>query len=335
MSKGSDRSLAVLLLDNSAPVRVDDQDALLQAEAVERALVALGYSCERAYLSPSVVDAMARLQQLAPTLVFNLVESMGGVGGRLHLGAALVEALGLRVSGTGSGALATSTDKVLAKRVLRGAGLATPDWRTRKPAHDGSRWILKPVDEDASLGIGPENVSADTHALARLAALRVQTHGGRWFYERYVDGREFNVALLERNGSFEALPAAEILFDAFEPGRPRIVDYAAKWDPSAWAYSNTPRTFEFPAAGDHELINTITAQALRSAAAFGLRGYARVDLRVDRAGHAWVLEVNPNPCLSADAGFVAAAEQAGLSMIDVIERIVIACGAPTPTPIAA
>ena len=66
MSKSSERTLAVLLLDNCAPARVDDQDALMQAQAVERALAALGYSCERVYLSPSVVDAMARLQQLAP-----------------------------------------------------------------------------------------------------------------------------------------------------------------------------------------------------------------------------------------------------------------------------
>jgi D-alanine-D-alanine ligase len=319
----------VLLLDDPAPLRVDDQDALAQAQVVERALAELGYGHERVYLSPSVVDAMARLQQLAPVLVFNLVESIAGVGGRLPLAAALVEALRLAVSGSGCGALAASTDKVMAKRVLRGAGLATPDWRTRQPPHDGSRWILKPVDEDASLGIAPENVSADTAALARLASERVRSHGGRWFFERYVDGREFNVALLEGARGFEALPVAEIRFDAFAPGRPRIVDYAAKWDPSAWAYTNTPRSFEF-APRDAELIKRIAALALRSASAFGLRGYARVDLRVDAAGHPWVLEVNANPCLSADAGFAAAAARAGISMTDVVARIVRASGAPAP-----
>lgn len=319
----------VLLLDDPAPLRADEQDALAQAALVERALGELGYAHERVYLAPSVVAAMARLEQLAPVLVFNLVESIGGVGGRLPQAAALVESLGLRVSGSGSAALAASTDKVLAKRVLRGAGLATPDWRLRQPPHDGGRWILKPVDEDASLGIGPENVSADTAALARLAADRARTHGGRWFYERYVDGREFNVALLQGAHGLDALPLAEIRFDAFAPGQPRIVDYAAKWDPSAWAWANTPRSFEF-APADSALLESITALALRSAAAFGLCGYARVDLRVDRAGHAWVLEVNANPCLSADAGFAAAAARAGISMTEVIARIVRAAGAPAP-----
>lgn len=319
----------VLLLDDPAPARVDDQDVLAQAQLVERALAELGYRHERVYLAPSVVDAMARLEQLAPALVFNLVESIAGVGGRLPLAAALVEVLRLRVSGSGSAALAASTDKVMAKRVLRGAGLATPDWRTRQPPHDGSRWILKPVDEDASLGIGPENVSADTAALARLAGERARSHGGRWFFERYVDGREFNIALLEGAHGLEALPVAEIRFDAFAPGRPRIVDYAAKWDPTAWSYANTPRSFDF-AARDGELIKTMAALALRSASAFDLRAYARVDLRVDGAGHAWVLEVNANPCLSADAGFAAAAARAGIGMTEVIARIVRASGAPAP-----
>lgn len=320
---------AVLLLDDPAPSRVDDQDVLAQARVVEQALGELGYAHERVFLAPSVVEAMACLERRAPTLVFNLVESLAGVGSRLPLAAALIEALGLRISGSGSAALAASTDKVMAKRVLLGAGLATPQWRTCQPPYDGSRWILKPVDEDASLGIGPENVSADTSALQRLAQERARSHGGRWFYERYVEGREFNIALLEGAHGFEVLPVAEIRFDAFAPGRPRIVDYAAKWDPCAWTYQNTPRRFEFPARDD-ALLERMNALALRSASAFGLRGYARVDLRVDDDGQAFVLEVNANPCLSPDAGFAAAAARAGISMSEAVARIVRACGAPAP-----
>jgi D-alanine-D-alanine ligase len=58
--------------------------------------------------------------------------------------------------------------------------------------------------------------------------------------------------------------------------------------------------------------------------AFGLSGYARVDFRVDAEGRPWVLEVNANPCLTSDAGFVAAAHQAGWSQRDVVARIVAA-----------
>ena len=54
---------------------------------------------------------------------------------------------------------------------------------------------------------------------------------------------------------------------------------------------------------------------------FRLRGYARVDLRVDESGKPWVLEINANPCISPDSGFMAAATQAGMTYNDVIERI--------------
>lgn len=327
-------ALAVLLLDDPAPARADDRDTLVQAEVVERALGELGYACRRVHLAPSYVDGAAALSRLAPVLVFNLVESMGGAGGRLHLAPALVEALGLRLTGAGSVAMAASTDKVLTKRILRGAGLATPDWRAKAPPPDGWRWIVKPVDEDASLGIGPENVSSDTAALSRLAAEREKTVGGRWFYERYVDGREFNVSLLEDGGRFTALPVAEIRFDAFASGAPRIVDYAAKWQPDTWAFSNTPRSFDLPPK-DATLVKSVTALALRSAAVLGLRGYARVDVRLDNAGRPWVLEVNANPCLSPDAGFAAAAAQAGLGMTEVVARILRAAGAPAPARAAA
>lgn len=319
----------MVLLDDPAPSRADDADTLVQAQAVEEALAQIGYECHRVFLAPGIGAAAQELAQRAPALVFNLVESIGGVGGRLHFAPALVEALGFTLSGTGSVAMAASTDKILAKRILRGAGLATPDWRTRVPRGDGHRWIVKPVDEDASLGIEPENVSNDSTTLARVLAERVRDFGGRWFFERFVDGREFNVSLLEDAKGFAALPIAEIRFDAFEHGRPRIVDFAAKWEPAAWTYANTPRSFEAPAR-DAALLKEISALALRSAAVFGLRGYARVDVRLDSAGRPWVLEVNANPCLSPDAGFVAAAEQAGLSFNQVIERIVRSAGAPVP-----
>jgi D-alanine-D-alanine ligase len=54
---------------------------------------------------------------------------------------------------------------------------------------------------------------------------------------------------------------------------------------------------------------------------FGLRGYARVDFRVDQEGNPWILEINANPCLSPDAGFAAALERAGISFPQAVERL--------------
>ena len=86
-------------------------------------------------------------------------------------------------------------------------------------------------------------------------------------------------------------------------------------------FAQTPRRFDFPDP-DRGLLETLKDLALRCWELFALRGYARVDFRVDAAGQPWVLEVNTNPCLSPDAGFLAAAARAGLSPTEVVRRIV-------------
>jgi D-alanine-D-alanine ligase len=117
------------------------------------------------------------------------------------------------------------------------------------------------------------------------------------------------------------LPPAEIEFINFATGKPRIVGHDAKWNESTMEYINTPRRFDFPLA-DRALLDELEALARRCWAAFDLHGYARVDFRVDNDGQPWILEVNANPCLSPDAGFAAALQQADLSFTDAVERII-------------
>ena len=121
----------------------------------------------------------------------------------------------------------------------------------------------------------------------------------------------------------ELLPPAEIVFDGFPPGKPRIVGYAAKWDASSFEYTHTPRRFDLPAA-DGPLVAELEGLARRAWSLFGLSGYARVDFRVDAGGRPWMLELNANPCLSEDAGFAAAAARTNLELRDVLERILAA-----------
>jgi D-alanine-D-alanine ligase len=102
---------------------------------------------------------------------------------------------------------------------------------------------------------------------------------------------------------------------------PKIVDYRAKWDETAYAYHHTPRTFDFD-PNDFPLLETLKMLSLECWKCFGLSGYARVDFRVDSANAPWVLEVNANPCLSPDAGFAAALDQAGISFETAVDRII-------------
>jgi len=307
-------------------VRADEADTRVQAAAVAAALADLGHSVRVVALG---LD-LGRLEALAaerPALVFNLVEALVGKG-QLHPAVPLaLEAFGVAYTGCPAEALLTTSSKVLAKRMMAAVGLPTPDWIEPEaiaapPRDPAARYIVKSVWEDASIGISETSVVAAA-AVAATAFERQRNFGGQWFAERYVEGREFNLSLLETADGPVVLPAAEILFVDFPPGRPHIVDYEAKWDPTSPVYHNTPRRFDLPAR-DRRLEQELNRIALAAWHLFGLKGYARVDFRVDAAGQIWVLEVNGNPCLSPDAGYAAAAARAGLSYDALIERIVAA-----------
>ncbi len=241
----------------------------------------------------------------------------------------ILDTLGILYTGAPATALYTTTNKLLAKALMRGAGLPTPDLWTA-----GARgpFIVKSVHEDASIGLDAGSVVRAAEVPARIAVQRRRL-GGAWFAERFIEGREFNVPLLEGLNGPELLPLGEMEFLGFPEAEPRIIGYAAKWDTESHAYHNTPRTFA-PRPGDEPLRQRMTALALAAWELFGLAGYARVDFRVDGAGRPWLLEVNANPCLSGDAGYVAAAAEAGLSHQDLVRRIVAAARRRAPVAAA-
>jgi D-alanine-D-alanine ligase len=132
-----------------------------------------------------------------------------------------------------------------------------------------------------------------------------------------VEGREFNVALLAEDGTLCALPIAEMRFENWPSSKPRIVGYRAKWDEGSSEAVQTTRGFGTPP----ELAAALSELALRTSELVGIKGYARVDFRVDFEGRPTILEINPNPSLDPDAGFAAAAREAGLSYESTILRI--------------
>jgi len=309
----------------------DEQDTLVQVEAVSRALRRLGWRVEPAPVTLDL-DALAkRLDRLKPAFAFNLIESLDGVGQYIHLAPTVLDQIGLPYTGCDATAILLTSHKTLAKQMLNAAGIPTPAWidggDTASKADPASRFIVKSVWEDASVGLEASSVVDGVAAARRRIAEMTARHGGAWFAEAYVDGREFNVALLESENGPEILPVGEIRFVDFPPDQPRILDYASKWDTESFAYTHTPRGFDL-APSDHVLVEQLRELALRCWRLLGLGGYARVDFRVDAAGLPYVLEVNANPCLSPDAGYPAMLERAGIGFDQAIERLVARCVAP-------
>ena len=319
----------VLILHNSVTHEstADALDILEQMDCVRAALVSHGYEAPTLAIDLKLDAAKARLKEYPPHAVFNLVEAIDDCGQLVPVATALLDHLQIPYTGCSTEGLMITGNKVLAKRWLRAHGLATADWWdgvSPVPPHPGpGRWITKPVSEDASIGMDDSSVVADfSHVPARVReqeALRKY----RWFAEQFVEGREINVALIDGPAGPEVLPIPEIEFVDYPAGKPRIVGYAAKWQEDSFECRNTVRRFVDPVS-EAGLCAELGRMALRCWDFFQLRGYARVDFRVDAAGKPWVLEVNANPCISPDAGFAAALEQAGISYADGIERIVAA-----------
>jgi D-alanine-D-alanine ligase len=327
----SPKRQAVLLYDAQAEETVspDQRDALVQAEAIGTALGELGWESMRLGFSLDFKTVMEALADAAPAFVFNLVESVGGQGRLIFLAPTLLEVLGIPYTGSGTDALYLTSNKMLAKRIMTAQGLPTPKAFSFQEAAAAAvhplegEYIVKSIWEHASLGLDENAIlrPVDSRALSDAIRARSEDSGGEWFAEAFVEGREFNISLLAGERGPEVLPHAEIRFEAFPPGKRRLVDYRAKWEEDSFEFQNTPRCFDFP-PGDRGLLDRLSDLSLRCWRIFDLRGYARVDFRVDASGRPWILEVNANPCLSPDAGLAAAAARAGLSFAVVISRIV-------------
>lgn len=322
--------MKILLLHDEVEVgaRADETDVLVQRDVVTAALAAAGHVVASAGVSLDLNATASRIRVGRPELVFNLVESIARTGRLIHLAPALFDALAVRYTGAPTDAVYVTSNKRLAKRILRGEGLPTPDAFTGAELRAGAvvppgRYLVKSVWEHGSVGIGPDSVVDVGGAAELLAAVeRLEPRcGGEAVAERFVDGREFNLSVLAGADGPEVLPAAEIQFVDWAADAPRIVDWRAKWDADSREYHATPRSFE-RGATDAGLVAELRELALRCWDVFGLRGWARVDFRVDAAGRPWILEVNTNPCLSPDAGFAAAVAEAGLTFEDAVVRIV-------------
>lgn len=308
-----------------AHARPDELDALVQLRQVGDALRQLRCPVSTQDIGLDLGSGLAALQRAGPDCVFNLVEGLNGRGELIGFVPALLESASIPFTGSGSAAINLSSHKILAKQWMRACGIATPDWlaldgqeRLAPPSARDAQWIVKSLWEHASLGLDDGAVVAGVEAVSQRIARCAQTLGGAWFAERYIDGREFNISLLERGGQPHVLPIAEMAFVDYPPGKPKIVGYAAKWDERAPEFAATQRRF---GTIDRHARQALEALARECWSSFGLRGYARVDIRLDAAAKPWVLEVNANPCLARDAGFFAAAAEEGLRFEQVVERV--------------
>ncbi len=323
--------VAIMYGDVPEGAPLDEQDGLVEVEAVSAALATLGYEPVPLPVTLDLKKTVEALSAIRPGFVFNIVESLEGTGRFIHLAPAVLDYLRIPYTGAPAESLFMTSNKLVSKKTLRAAGIPTPDWFSPEDAPgdprplDG-RYIIKSVWEHASIGIDEGSVlfPKDTAALAREISARRETLGGGAFAEAFIEGREFNLSVLdgqEGDGGPEVFPPAEIVFVDYPDDKLKVVDYKAKWVEDSFEYDNTPRSFEFPES-DKPLLLKLQGIARDCWHAFGVHGYARVDFRVDGSGRPFVLEVNANPCITPYSGFIAAMDRGGLTYAQVVERLI-------------
>jgi D-alanine-D-alanine ligase len=296
-------------------------DVMTQVKAVETSLGELGHDPVRMPFVRDLATFTLRLRRETITTVFNLCESVDDNPHLIGHPAAVLELLDIPFTGSSAGPLMTSTNKLLTKRILQGAGIQTPaaylyqGEKNIKTTGLHFPVILKPQYEDASIGIDQDSVLMDSDQL--LPALqRLYGQHGPILIEEYISGREFNISLFGFPTP-EVMPLAEIDFSGFPEDLHRIVGYKAKWDPDSFEYKETKRIF--PNNLPWSFASQMASVALECFHLFGLRDYGRVDLRLDKDNIINVLEINANPCLSPDAGFPAAVAESGKKYTEMVD----------------
>jgi D-alanine-D-alanine ligase len=302
------------------------EDVLGTAHGVAKALGDAGCEAGTVGIGADLHGAIAEITERAPDAVFNLCESIDGVSSFEPLLPLLLERAGLAYTGSSPLTLGLAVHKHKAKDVLRGAGVPTPEAAVLtapdvSPVTLPFPLIVKPVREDASVGITADSVVHDRAALERQVTFVLARYRQPALVERYIEGREIYVSMLGRaDGGVQILPLYEIDFSEMPPGCPRIVSFDGKWVESSPEFRGTKPV---PCEGlSPATLSRIAEVAETAFAAMELRDYARLDVRLAADGIPYVIDVNPNCDLSEGAGFARAARAAGLGYDDVVRRIV-------------
>lgn len=247
-------------------------------------------------------------------VVFNWCEALEGDPYAEARVARCLEAAGFLYTGSGPWTLTVAGNKALMKTFLTLNGIPTPPWRVCHRLQDAEGWahfpaIVKPAWEHGSVGLTLEAVVTRPRDLRERVAWVLETLRQPALVEMFIAGRELNVSLWG-NGDPEPLSISEIFFDGLSEEE-RIVDAVAKWDRHSERYCRTLPVIPAPLDEwtEAEVVH-VAAQAYR---VLRIRDYGRIDIRLAPDGTPYVIDVNPNPDLSPDAGFVRSAAAAGYS----------------------
>ncbi len=319
--------VAIGVNKNGQPsVDLSEIGVMEEMEDIKAALSSLGYRPSILNVDSDIFRLIDYLKSERPDIIFNLVECVENEALQEMNVAGIYELLKIPYTGAPALTLGIALNKPRVKEILTYHGIKTPKFQVftvtdKILAREDMKYpmIVKPSHEDASVGISDKSVVYNIGELRKRVRFIHQEFEQPALVEEYIEGRELNVAIIGNKKPI-ALPISEIDFSGLTPDMHKIVSYEAKWMHGTVAYEGTRGVC--PADIPASLEARMKEIAIRCYRIIGCRDYARVDFRLTKDGTPYVLEVNPNPDISDDAGFARSAKAYGLGFPQIVGKIV-------------
>ncbi|MEW6653456.1 MAG: ATP-grasp domain-containing protein [Bacteroidota bacterium] len=302
---------------------LSEREFLKQIESIKKILGKRYTLVDTLAINRNIREAIKKIVVISPDVIFNFVESVEGNSDYESYIAGVFDLLGIQYTGNSAMTLGNCLQKYRTKQILSAHGVKTPEYYLAQLGEVPNRnkfrlnfpVILKLAREDASIGISEFSVVYNYEDLRARLNYLFTSFSQEVIIEEYIDGRELNVAIL----GGQALPISEITFNTLPAALPKIVTYEAKWSSESIYFKSTiPKC---PAKLDERLEKKVVKMALEAYDALECRDYVRVDIRLNRKNIPFVIEVNPNPDISPDTGFVRSASAAGIGYEELLYKI--------------
>lgn len=307
----------------------DKEDYYKDVDSVNNALEKLGYKVNKVAVGGDIIKLVSDIKNISPMCIFNLCEEVNGdIWGEAYI-AGILELLEIPYTGSGPFGLMLSLNKAKNKDVLQRHSIKVPMYKVFDAEEDNIPetlkypFIVKPLYESGSYGIDRDSVVYDEHSLRNKIEAIYEKFREPSIIEEYIEGRELNVSILGNGKDLAILPISEIDYSKTPKGAPTICSYNAKWKTRSKEYRNTVPIC--PADLSNRLKEKIQNVSVKVYEIMECRDYARVDIRLDKNEIPYIIDVNLNPCLSLNSGFVRSAKASGLSYEDLIKEILDAC----------
>lgn len=296
---------------------------------VAEALSQVGCQVRRIGVNNSLQHFLSSLYEAKPDWVFNRCEDVNSNNwGEIYI-AGLLELMNIPYTGSAPLCLGISLDKAKAKDIMNSHGIPNSRYQVFSPEQNISQIesafpvIVKPLYEDGSYGIDSGSVVTNREELEKKLIWVFSEYRQPAIVEEYIKGRELNVSLLGNGNRIQVLPYSEIDYSTMPAGIPRICSYNAKWEQDSVEYKNAVPVCPVSLPAEvTEAVNNICQQVYKI---FGCRDYARVDIRLDKQNKPFVIDVNPNPCISPDSGFARSGKAAGIDYKELMRCILYNC----------